>query len=182
MVDTLSRHSVVAVKVHVASELFAATLTKWERESVCCLLVLNSVTSTQPWIRQPESAWFYSTRMRTSKPNVVETKVCVFLTVTVGDDFSGSDHVGSTVSLYPVLLKVTFSVYTSGRQRVFCQGREFCQGENRVNEGRHSDASRTSPVEKRQLVFDLIQVYVSIDWFFHEPHLDKVYKIWCAVI
>jgi hypothetical protein len=27
-------------------------------ESVCCLLVLNSVTSTPQWIRQPEAAWF----------------------------------------------------------------------------------------------------------------------------
>jgi hypothetical protein len=27
------------------------------RESVCCLLVLNSVTSTPQWIRQPEAAW-----------------------------------------------------------------------------------------------------------------------------
>ena len=26
------------------------------RESVCCLLVLNSVTSTPQWIRQPEAA------------------------------------------------------------------------------------------------------------------------------
>ncbi len=29
-----------------------------ERECVCCLLVLNSVTSTPQWIRQPEAAWF----------------------------------------------------------------------------------------------------------------------------
>ncbi len=28
----------------------------WERE--CCLLVLDSVTSTPQWIRQPEAAWF----------------------------------------------------------------------------------------------------------------------------
>ena len=28
-----------------------------QRESVCCLLVLNSVTSTPQWIRQPEAAW-----------------------------------------------------------------------------------------------------------------------------
>ena len=28
-----------------------------ERERVCCLLVLNSVTSTPQWIRQPEAAW-----------------------------------------------------------------------------------------------------------------------------
>jgi hypothetical protein len=27
------------------------------QESVCCLLVLNSVTSTPQWIRQPEAAW-----------------------------------------------------------------------------------------------------------------------------
>jgi hypothetical protein len=27
------------------------------RESVCCLLVLNSVTFTPQWIRQPEAAW-----------------------------------------------------------------------------------------------------------------------------
>ena len=27
------------------------------RERVCCLLVLNSVTSTPQWIRQPEAAW-----------------------------------------------------------------------------------------------------------------------------
>ena len=27
-----------------------------DRESVCCLLVLNSVTSTPQWIRQPEAA------------------------------------------------------------------------------------------------------------------------------
>jgi hypothetical protein len=26
-------------------------------ESVCCLLVLDSVTSTPQWIRQPEAAW-----------------------------------------------------------------------------------------------------------------------------
>jgi hypothetical protein len=26
-------------------------------ERVCCLLVLNSVTSTPQWIRQPEAAW-----------------------------------------------------------------------------------------------------------------------------
>ena len=25
---------------------------------VCCLLVLNSVTSTPQWIRQPEAAWY----------------------------------------------------------------------------------------------------------------------------
>jgi hypothetical protein len=28
------------------------------RERVCCLLVLNSVTSTKQCIRQPEAAWF----------------------------------------------------------------------------------------------------------------------------
>jgi len=28
-----------------------------ERVCVCCLLVLNSVTSTPQWIRQPEAAW-----------------------------------------------------------------------------------------------------------------------------
>jgi hypothetical protein len=28
-----------------------------ERERECCLLVLNSVTSTPQWIRQPEAAW-----------------------------------------------------------------------------------------------------------------------------
>ena len=27
-------------------------------ESVCCLLVLDSVTSTPQWIRQPEAAWY----------------------------------------------------------------------------------------------------------------------------
>ena len=27
------------------------------KERVCCLLVLNSVTSTPQWIRQPEAAW-----------------------------------------------------------------------------------------------------------------------------
>jgi hypothetical protein len=26
----------------------------------CCLLVLNSVTSTPQWIRQPEAAWGYT--------------------------------------------------------------------------------------------------------------------------
>jgi len=29
-------------------------------ERVCCLLVLNSVTSTPQWIRQPEAAWGHS--------------------------------------------------------------------------------------------------------------------------
>jgi hypothetical protein len=29
------------------------------RERVCCLLVLNSVTSTPQWIRQPEAAWLW---------------------------------------------------------------------------------------------------------------------------
>jgi hypothetical protein len=30
---------------------------KQVRERVCCLLVLDSVTSTLQWIRQPEAAW-----------------------------------------------------------------------------------------------------------------------------
>jgi hypothetical protein len=29
-------------------------MTKIQRESVCCLLVLDSVTSTPQWIRQPK--------------------------------------------------------------------------------------------------------------------------------
>jgi hypothetical protein len=29
----------------------------WKVERVCCLLVLNSGTSTPQWIRQPEAAW-----------------------------------------------------------------------------------------------------------------------------
>jgi hypothetical protein len=29
-------------------------------ERVCCLLVLNSVTSTPQWIRQPEAAWGFT--------------------------------------------------------------------------------------------------------------------------
>jgi hypothetical protein len=34
---------------------FAKVDNRFER--VCCLLVLNSVTSTPQWIRQPEAAW-----------------------------------------------------------------------------------------------------------------------------
>ncbi len=29
---------------------------------MCCLLVLNSVTSTPQWIRQPEAAWFHCSK------------------------------------------------------------------------------------------------------------------------
>ena len=39
------------------------------RESVCvcCLLVLNSVTSTPQWIRQPEAAWGHQDRSPDSR-------------------------------------------------------------------------------------------------------------------
>jgi hypothetical protein len=53
--DTLS-----ITKVNVwqcLSSLVLWTLRKTGRESVCCVLVLNSVTSTPQWIRQPEAAW-----------------------------------------------------------------------------------------------------------------------------
>ena len=39
-----------------AKQIFGERLYALKRE--CCLLVLNSVTSTQQWIRQPEAAWF----------------------------------------------------------------------------------------------------------------------------
>ena len=39
-----------------AKQILGERLYALKRE--CCLLVLNSVTSTQQWIRQPEAAWF----------------------------------------------------------------------------------------------------------------------------
>jgi hypothetical protein len=39
---------------------------------VCCLLVLNSVTSTPQWIRQPEAAW--GNHYITSDPEWVRSK------------------------------------------------------------------------------------------------------------
>jgi hypothetical protein len=41
----------------VRRDLGAAMASAARRERVCCLLVLNSVTSTPQWIRQPEAAW-----------------------------------------------------------------------------------------------------------------------------
>jgi hypothetical protein len=40
------------------------------RERVCCLLVLNSVTSTPQWIRQPEAAWGIATRRTSASATV----------------------------------------------------------------------------------------------------------------
>ncbi len=52
-----------------------------ERE--CCLLVLNSVTSTPQWIRQPEAAWLETNRGGTER--TAYNAACVYVCVCVCD-------------------------------------------------------------------------------------------------
>ncbi len=44
-------------RTHTHTRTHTRTQVK-RQERVCCLLVLNSVTSTPQWIRQPKAAWF----------------------------------------------------------------------------------------------------------------------------
>ena len=45
---------------HHTSRPPSASWTRNGSERVCCLLALNSVTSTPQWIRQPEAAWLHT--------------------------------------------------------------------------------------------------------------------------
>ncbi len=62
LVQMLDRQRVQQAAADEAKKLVDAAALAAERlvdERVCCLLVLNSGTSTPQWIRQPKAAWGY---------------------------------------------------------------------------------------------------------------------------
>ncbi len=89
----------------------------------CCLLVLNAVTSTPQWIRQPEAAWGFDVpvaRMRASAMQnyfKITNLLCEWHTGSCGGFFSPSDRKKQKSHVHP--LSPWYSL-TSARPNCFC--------------------------------------------------------------